>query len=123
MTIYDSVGGAPAVEAAVEDFYRRILADPDLAPMFVGKDLARLKAQQRAFIAAALGGAEIYAGREMYAAHARIGVTGRDFDAVVAHLVDTLMALGVPDFTITEIGAALSPLREQIVTTAARIAG
>jgi truncated hemoglobin YjbI len=28
MSIYDSVGGAPDVRAAVEDFYEPVLADP-----------------------------------------------------------------------------------------------
>lgn len=122
-SIYDSIGGAPAVHAAVDDFYRRILADPDLAPMFAGRNMDRLKSHQRAFIAAALGGAEIYSGRDMHTAHAHLGVSNDDFDAVVAHLVDTLAGLGVPDETITTIGGALSPLRDQIVTTPSRVAG
>jgi len=32
MNIYDSIGGAPAVRAAVDDFYTRVLADARLAP-------------------------------------------------------------------------------------------
>lgn len=116
MSIYDSIGGAPAVSAAVEDFYTRLLADPQLAPFFEDVDLAGLKSHQRSFIAAALGGAEIYAGRDMAAAHAGLDISDADFDAVVAHLVDTLTGLGVPDDTITQIGGALAPLRNQIVT-------
>jgi len=64
MSIYDSIGGAPAIRAAVDDFYARVLADARLAPFFTGTDLHRLKAHQRAFIAAAVGGPEIYAGRD-----------------------------------------------------------
>ena len=30
MSIYDSIGGAPAVRAAVDDFYARVLADARL---------------------------------------------------------------------------------------------
>ena len=63
MSIYDNMGGAPSVRAAVDDFYARILADARLAPFFTGTDLERLKAHQRAFIAAALGGPQILAGR------------------------------------------------------------
>jgi hemoglobin len=115
-TIYDSIGGAPAVAAAVDDFYVRVLGDPQLAPFFTDVDLAHLKAHQRAFIAAAVGGSEIYAGRNMAAAHAGLDISDDDFDAVVGHLVDTLAGLGVPEATIGQIGAALSPLRSDIVT-------
>ena len=114
-SIYEEIGGAPSVAAAVDDFYRRVLGDADLAPMFDGVDLQQLKSHQRSFIAAAIGGSEIYAGRDMGAAHAHLPITNAHFDAVVMHLVDTLAGLGVPDATIASIGAALAPLREQIV--------
>ncbi len=123
MTIYESIGGAPAVAAAVDDFYVRVLDDPQLAPFFADVDLGRLKAHQRSFIAAAIGGSELYAGRDMAAAHAGLDISDDDFDAVVAHLVDTLAGLGVPADTIGQIGAALAPLRSDIVTAPAELAG
>lgn len=119
MSIYDSIGGGPAVRAAVDDFYARVLADPQLAPFFTDAGLQHLKAHQRAFIAAAIGGSEIYEGRDMAAAHAGLAITDADFDAVVAHLVDTLTGLGVPEETIGQIGGALAPLRGDIVTAPA----
>jgi hemoglobin len=119
MTVYDAIGGAPSVQAAVDDFYARLLADPALEHFFAEVDLSKLKSHQRAFIAAALGGSEIYQGRDMAAAHAGLAIADADFDAVVAHLVDTLTGLGVPQELIGEIGAKLLPLRAQIVTAPA----
>jgi hemoglobin len=116
MSIYDSIGGASAVHAAVEDFYTRLLADPQLAPFFAGTDLTRLKAHQRAFIAAAIGGPEIFDGRDMASAHAGLGIASAHFDAVVEYLAGTLSGLGVPEETIAQIGGALAPLRADIVT-------
>ncbi len=106
---YDASSGAPAVGAAVDDFYVRVIADPGLAPYFVTTDLQRLKTHQRAFIAAALGGPEIYAGRDMAAAHAGIPISDADFDAVVGHLVDTLTGLAVPAEIIGQIGERWLP--------------
>lgn len=124
VSIYDSIGGSSAVRAAVDAFYARVLADPQLAPFFTSTDLQHLKAHQRAFIAAAIGGPEIYQGRDMAAAHAGMAVTEADFDGVVAHLVDTLAGLGVPEETIGQIGGALAPLRGEIVTApAVQLAG
>ena len=117
MSIYDSIGGEPAVRAAVDDFYARLLADRQLAPFFTGADLHRLKAHQRAFIAAAIGGPDIFAGRDMASAHAGLGIGDAEFDAVVGHLTDTLTGLGVPEGTIGQISGALAPLRDDIVTT------
>lgn len=116
MSIYDSIGGPGAVAAAVDDFYVRVLGDPSLAPFFTGVDLPKLKSHQRAFIAAAIGGPEIFSGRDMGAAHAGLGISHANFDAVVGHLVATLTSLSVPDEIIGQIGAALSPLRADIVT-------
>ncbi len=116
MSIYDSIGGAPAVRLAVDKFYGRVLNDPQLAPYFAGvSDIDKLKAHQRAFIAAAVGGPEIYRGRDMGAAHVRLGITEPDFDKVVVHLVATLTELGVPDEIIAQIGGALAPLKADIV--------
>jgi hemoglobin len=116
MGIYDTIGGAPAVSTAVDDFCQRVLADPQLAPFFAGIDLNRLKSHQRAFIAAAIGGSELYRGRDMAAAHAGMSISDDDFDAVLGHLVETLTGLGVPAETVAEIGVALAPLRADIVS-------
>ncbi len=118
-SIYDDIGGAPSVTAAVDDFYVRVLGDPMLAPYFEGVDIDRLKSHQRSFIAAAIGGPEIYAGRSMKEAHAGLDITPEAFDRVVDHLVATLQGLGVPAETIATIGGALAPLKSDIAVPAA----
>ncbi len=81
--------------------------------------MSRLKAHQRAFITAAIGGPQLYAGRDLALAHAGLHISHAQFDAVVGHLVDTLAGLSVPGEVITQIGATLTPLRSDIVTTPA----
>jgi hemoglobin len=120
VSIYADIGGRPAVDAAVSDFYERVLADPSLSPYFAGIDIDRLKRHQRAFMGMALGGPVVYAGRDMAAAHAGLEITSSAFDAVVQHLAATLESLGVPDATIGEIAGALLPLKADIVTSTTR---
>jgi len=115
MSIYDQIGGRDAVAAAVDLFYDKVLADDVLAPYFTGTDMRRQKAHMRAFLAAAIGGPAIYAGRDMGAAHRGLGVTDEAFDHVVDHLVATLTELSVPQGIIGEIGAKLLPLRDVVV--------
>lgn len=116
MTIYEDIGGAAAVSAAVDGFYDRVLADPSLAPYFAGVSIPKLKGHQRAFIAVAIGGPEPYAGRSMADAHAGLDITAEAFAKVVDHLVTTLAELGVDADTIGEIGGKLVPLESEIVT-------
>jgi hemoglobin len=117
MTIYDDIGGTDAVAAVVEDFYERVLADAQLAAWFVGIDVRRLKAHQRAFITVAIGGPDAYAGRSMTDAHAGLAITREAFGLVVDHLVATLARFDVPGEAIEKIGAALAPLEAEIVST------
>jgi hemoglobin len=114
-TLNYAIGGQPAVMAAVEEFYRRVLADPTLAPYFAGIPLQRLKGHQAAFFAMALGGPARYRGRSMQEAHAGHGITDADFDRVAGHLVATLAALGVDGGTISRIVGHVAPLRAEIV--------
>jgi hemoglobin len=113
--IFDEIGGAPSVKAAVDLFYSKVMEDPSLAGYFDETNMASLKSHQRAFIAAALGGPAMYAGRSMAEAHAGLGITGDAFDTVVGHLGATLTELGVPGPTIGTIAGALAPLKTDIV--------
>jgi hemoglobin len=115
VNIYAAIGGASTVSAAVDDFYRRVLADAELSGYFSEVDVDRVKAHQRAFLAAALGGPTVYRGRSMREAHARLRIRDADFDRVVSHLAATLTSLGVSGPTIGMIAEVLGPLREQIV--------
>jgi hemoglobin len=115
-SIYEQLGGKAAVEAAVDDFYHRVLGDETLRPYFAGIDLDRLKRHQRAFLSVVLGHAgEGYAGRSMAAAHADLKVSDHAFDQVVGHLAGTLTSLGVDGTTIETIADRLAPLRAEIV--------
>lgn len=60
MSVYEQIGGSASVQAAVDIFSDRVTADGRLAAWFDGVDMRRLKAHQRAFTAAALGGPETY---------------------------------------------------------------
>ena len=115
-TIYDEIGGAPAVDAVVEAFYQRLVADPDLLSYFEGRDMTRLKAHQRALVTVALGGtSEEYTGKMMHPAHAGMAITNEAFDKVLDHLFAVLTDVGVPAVTSAKILAILQPLRTDIV--------
>ena len=115
MTLYEQVGGDDALERAVEGFYQRMLADPDVAPWFNNIDLSRLKDHQRAFLAVGLGGPELYEGRSMRDAHVSLGITDAAYSAAISHLRDELQQLGVDDGVVAQIAKRLEMMRAVIV--------
>ena len=116
-SVYDQLGGEVAINAAVERFYDRVLADPALAPFFTGIPMSRLKSHQAAFLSQALGGPTKYSGASMRAAHAKLAIEQLHFDLVATHLVETLRELGVSESIIQEVAAAVVPLSGQVVNT------
>ena len=115
MSLFDRLGQEAGIRTAVDDFYVRVVADPQLAPYFEGTDLPRLRRHQTALLSQVTGGPVEYTGRDLAAGHAGLGITPEDFDRVVGHLVGTLTALGVPAEDIGEVGAALGAHRDDIV--------
>jgi hemoglobin len=116
VSIYEAIGGEPALVAVVDDFYVRVLADPQLSGFFAGTNMAKLKGRQVEFFAAALGGPDYYRGLGMREVHAGRGISQADFDRVAVHLTTALAAADVPAVTIAQITAAITPLANDIVS-------
>jgi hemoglobin len=115
-TIYDRIGGHEAIEAVVEDFYVRVLADDRLCGFFTGTNMNRLKGKQVEFFAAALGAPEPYTGAPMKQVHRGRGITMHHFSLVAGHLADALAEAGVPSETVLEILSAIAPLAPDIAS-------
>jgi hemoglobin len=118
-SIYEQIGGQEALIAVVDDFYDRVLADPELAVFFKGTNLPRLKGMQVEFFAAALGGPEEYRGRSMKEVHRGRGIGQHHFDLVAKYLIEALTEAGVPTETVDTIIGAIAPLAEDIVSPGA----
>jgi len=115
-TLFDRIGGRSGVGTVVTAFYARVTADPLLAGWFDGVEMARLVAHQRRFLAAALGGPDRYGGRDLFAAHRRLGITDDAFDRVAGHLATALTDLGVHDDDVATIIGSVAGLRSVVVT-------
>lgn len=115
-SVYEAIGGEEALVAVVDDFYERVLADPQLAPFFAGANMNALKGKQVEYFAAALGGPAAYKGQTMKQVHTGRGITQADFDKVAYHLTNALAAAGVPGDLVTRIIGAIAPLADDIVS-------
>lgn len=103
MSVYEKIGGAAAVDAAVDIFYRKVLADDLIADYFDSVDMDGMRAKQKAFLTMAFGGPNDYTGADMRTAHAKMNLEESHFNAVAGHLVGTLEELEVPQEYIDEI--------------------
>ena len=121
MSLYERLGQEVGIRTAVDDFYERVVSDPQLAHYFEGIDLRTLRGHQAALLVQVTGGPVGYSGRELAAGHAGLDITPEDFDRVVGHLVATLTHLGVGEEDIGAVGAALGAHRDEIVTAPAAV--
>ena len=117
-SLYERIGGAPAVKAAVDVFYGKVLADARIAHFFDGVDMAAQIVKQRSFLIMAFGGPNTYSGADMRRAHARLvdrGLNDSHFDAVVENLAATLSELGVGEAEIFEVARIAESVRDDVL--------
>lgn len=60
--LYEQIGGQPAVDAAVDIFYRKVLSDDRISHFFEGVDMEAQIGKQKAFLTVAFGGPNNYSG-------------------------------------------------------------
>ena len=117
-TLFEQLGGAGAVDAAVDIFYRKVLADDRIAGFFDDVDMARQSAKQKAFLTYAFGGPNSYSGKDMRAGHAHLvkkGLNDTHFDAVCEHLAGTLTELGVGEALVSQVIAIAESTRNDVL--------
>ncbi|MCF6254879.1 MAG: group 1 truncated hemoglobin [Gammaproteobacteria bacterium] len=116
--LFDRLGGEAAVNAAVDIFYRKVLADDRISSFFEGVDMDKQASKQKAFLTMAFGGPNNYSGEDMRKGHAHLverGLNDSHFDAVVENLGATLKELGVADDLIGEVAAVAETTRNDVL--------
>ncbi|WP_086929969.1 group I truncated hemoglobin [Agarilytica rhodophyticola] len=109
MSLYNNLGGAAAIDAAVDIFYRKVLSDSRISHFFDNTDMETQHAKQKAFLTMAFGGPNNYTGVDMRKAHENMNLNEEHFDAVAECLTNTLKDLEVNENEINEvINVALS---------------
>jgi hemoglobin len=119
VTLFDQLGGAAAVDAAVDIFYRKVLIDDRVSHFFDSVDMDRQRAKQKAFLTMAFGGPNAYAGRDLRAGHAhlvKLGLDDSHVDTVIELLGETLKELNVPGHLIGQVAAIAESVRNEVLS-------
>jgi hemoglobin len=96
-TLYERLGGRDGIRAVVDDFYDRLLDDPELGPFFADADVERLRRTQTDFLCEAAGGPESYDAAPVREAHAHVPFEPRHIERAVELLYASLDAFDVPE--------------------------
>ncbi|HEX8819342.1 MAG TPA: group 1 truncated hemoglobin [Archangium sp.] len=118
-SVYEQIGGEPAMSAAVELFYRKVLSDERISHFFEDVDMERQAAKQKAFLTMVCGGPSAYSGKDMRKGHAHLvkqGLNDTHFNAVAEHLAATLTELGVPKALVEQVLAIAEGARADVLS-------
>lgn len=73
-TLYEKLGGQPAISSVIDKFYVYMLADEITAPFFANTDMEKQRARQKQFITMVTGGPNAYEGVDMRTAHKNMNI-------------------------------------------------
>jgi hemoglobin len=114
-SLYQRLGGQPAITAVVDDFVANVAADNRINHYFAQTNIPHLKMELVDQICQATGGPCAYTGKPMRVAHAGMHITDADFNALVQDLVKSLNKFNVPPQDQQQLLAILGPLKSDIV--------
>ncbi len=117
--LFERLGGAGAVDAAVGIFYGHVLNDAYVKRFFEGVDMERQAAKQKAFLTMAFGGPNNYTGKDMREGHRHLvknmGLNDSHFEHILVHLRTTLAQLGVSEDLIAEVIEVAESTRDDVL--------
>jgi hemoglobin len=110
-------GGQAGVDVWVDDLFKYILADNRINQIFISHGhVQRQMALNKELESMVLGGPVKYSGASMSAAHADLGITVTQFNAVVEDAYLACDDARVPYHVCNQLIAALAPFERAIVT-------
>ena len=117
-SLYQRLGGYDAIAAVSDDFITRLATDKKFERFFSSlsnDSKKRLRQHVVNQICEITGGPCIYTGRDMKTAHTGLGISEKDWQVSVNHLIATLDKFKVPKKEKDELLAGVSALKKDIV--------
>lgn len=114
-TLFDAMGGASVLHAAVDRFTDVVIEDPRINFTFAESDLGKFKQLLYEQLCQLSGGPCTYTGRDMRSAHQKLMINTAEFDALAEDLYIALGKAGVPYRLQNKLMAKLAPMKRDIV--------
>lgn len=115
-SLYQKLGGKAAIDAAVEAFYVKVLADNRVKHFFDDINMTKQRRKQKEFLSAAFGGPIPWTGKDMRKAHANLpGLNETHFNAIAENLKSTLLDLKIKPELIDQVMAIAGSVKEDVL--------
>lgn len=114
-SLFDEIGGSEVVDAVVDRFYERVVADEQLGKFFEGKSVDRIKSMQRQLFGVALGAPLTYEGKPLNQVHKGLGITRDDLSLYINHLLDTLGEKGIGEDQANRFVARIATYADEVL--------
>lgn len=114
-SLYHRLGGKAAINAAVNKFYKKVLADTKVNHFFEDVNMKKQHNKQKAFLSAAFGGPTPWKGKDMRRAHKDLDLTEADFNAIAGHLQSTLEELKIDKKLIGEVMTIAASTKDDVL--------
>ena len=114
-SLYQKLGGKAAIDAVVDAFYVKVLADDRVKHFFDDVSMDKQRRKQKDFLSAAFGGPLPWTGKDMRKAHAGMGLTEEHFNAIAENLVNTLKDFKVKQELIDQVVAIALTTKDDVL--------
>jgi hemoglobin len=114
-TLFERLGGQPAIDAIVHDFVVATKADARISARFANVDPAKLEASMDVHVCSITGGGCTYTGKSMVDAHTGMHLTHDEMVAFIDDLRQVLIRDHVPEREGMDVLHAFEGLEPQVV--------
>lgn len=114
-SLYQKLGGKAAIDAVVDAFYVKVLADNRVKHFFADVSMDKQRRKQKDFLSFAFGGPLPWTGKDMRKAHEGMGLTEEHFNAIAENLVSTLKDFKVKQELIDQVVAIAVSTKDDVL--------
>jgi hemoglobin len=114
-SLYQKLGGKAAIDAVVDAFYVKVLADKRVKDFFADVSMDKQRRKQKDFLSFAFGGPLPWTGKDMRKAHEGMGLTEEHFNAIAENLVSTLKDFKVKQELIDQVVAIAVSTKDDVL--------
>lgn len=114
-SLYQKLGGKAAIDAVVDAFYVKVLADKRVKGFFADVSMDKQRRKQKEFLSFAFGGPLPWTGKDMRKAHEGMGLTEEHFNAIAENLVSTLKDFKVKQELIDQVVAIAVSTKDDVL--------
>lgn len=115
ISLYERLGGSEGITRIAGDLVDMHMANPRIAPRFVGSDVSAMKNGAATFFISGTGGPNVYQGQDMRTTHQGMNIDTSEFIAVLDDALEALAKNNVAQREREEVLFILYSMKSEVV--------